>query len=182
MYTAKGLLATSILLATLSAACEPARLSVSNQAPPQLGQPLAPQQTGSITVWPNGKGLPAGSGNALIGQKIYTQKCQACHGAAGAGGINDALVGGQVTLTELPKSKTLGSYWPYATSLFDYVRRSMPYREPGSLSHDEVYAVVAYLLFLNGVIEEHKTLDAARLSEVKLPNRQRFYSEYELPQ
>lgn len=176
MFMCKWLVITSLVLASLSAASDPKVAQT-----PKLGQDLEPSEVNSITVWPNGKGLPAGSGNAVTGRKIYTQQCQACHGLSGKDGINAALVGGQVAPTSLPKLRTVGSYWPYATSLFDYVRRAMPYREPGSLSDDEVYAVVAYLLFLNEVIAEDVTLNAVQLSKVNLPNRQRFYSEYDLP-
>ncbi len=176
MFTSRGLVATAFALVSLNAVSDPKGVET-----PRLGQQLEPQEVHSITVWPDGKGLPPGSGNAVTGQKVYAQQCQACHGLSGKDGINDTLVGGQVAPTSLPKLRTVGSYWPYATSLFDYVRRAMPYRTPGSLSDDEVYAVVAYLLFKNGVIEEDLTLNAAQLSKVNLPNRQRFYSEYELP-
>ena len=175
MPTFKLWLAVSLLAAPFWAASEPPLL------PPKFGQPLATQDVSSLTVWPDGSGLPQGSGTVATGQAVYEQQCLACHGLAGNNGINTTLAGGQVSLTELPKTRTVGSYWPYATTLFDYVRRTMPYREPGSLSNDEVYAVVAYLLFLNDVIEEELVLDAAQLSKVVLPNRQRFYSDYDLP-
>lgn len=176
MFTSRRLVATTLMLVSLNAFSDSTAVKT-----PRLGQQLAPQEVQSITIWPNGKGLPPGSGNAVTGRNVYTQQCQACHGLSGKDGINDTLVGGQVAPTNLPKMRTVGSYWPYATSLFDYVRRAMPYREPGSLSDDEVYSVVAYLLFLNEVITEDLTLNAAQLSKVNLPNRQRFYSEYDLP-
>ncbi len=147
---------------------------------PKLGQALS-AETSSITIWPDGQGLPQGSGNAAAGEAIYQRKCAACHGAEGQQGINTPLVGGQVGIAELPKVRTLGSYWPYATTLFDYIRRTMPYPEPGSLSTDEVYALVAYLLVQNGILEAEVKLDAEGLSNIQLPNRPRFYSEYDLP-
>lgn len=179
MFTPKGSVSIALLALVLTS---PAIASDPSPADaPRLGQPLKPLEVNSITVWPNGEGLPPGSGSVVTGRKVYATHCQACHGPSGTDGINAALVGGQVAPSSLPKVRTVGSYWPYATSLFDYVRRAMPYRTPGSLSDDEVYAVVAYLLFLNKVVAEDTTLDAAQLSKVNLPNRQRFYSEYELP-
>lgn len=148
---------------------------------PALGQPISAEEANTITIWPDGRGLPAGSGSAATGKGIYTSKCAACHGLNGKHGINAQLVGGQVAPNELPSVRTVGSYWPYATSLFDYVRRTMPYREPGSLTDEEVYAVVAYLLVLNGVMAGDEELNAQRLSTLTMPNRLRFYSDYELP-
>jgi S-disulfanyl-L-cysteine oxidoreductase SoxD len=119
--------------------------------------------------------LPPGSGTPKQGEAVFTMKCQACHNAKGAGQPNDRLVGGQGTLAgEKPAVKTVGSYWPYATTLFDYIRRAMPYPQSKSLSNDEVYAVAAYILNLNGVIGENETLDAKALREVKMPNRDGF--------
>jgi len=181
MFTRSGAAAIGLLLAALAQAVEPTKVAAPVVEPPKLGKPLDLTLVTSITIWPDGKGLPVGSGNAALGESVYEQRCQACHGQAGVNGINGPLVGGQVGPADLPTTRTVGSYWPYATSLFDYVRRAMPYREPGSLSNDELYAVVAYLLFLNGVIEQGVVLDAATLSKITLPNRQRFYSEYELP-
>lgn len=148
---------------------------------PNLGQPLSDSETKSLVIWPDGRGLPLGSGTPKHGRTIYEQQCMACHGAAGKQGLNDTLVGGQVSHTQAPKIRTIGSYWPYATSLYDYIRRAMPYNTPGSLTNDQVYAVVSYLLFLNGIIEEDTELDATTMSQIKLPNRDRFFSKFELP-
>ena len=113
--------------------------------------------------------------HAEAGRGIFNAKCQACHAAKGAGGPNDRLVGGQGTIAgDKPAVKTVGSYWPYATTLFDYIRRAMPYYELKSLTNDEVYAVAAYVLNLNGVIGETETLDAQSLPKVKMPNRDGF--------
>jgi len=144
---------------------------------PNLGKPISPQDLASwdISIGPDGVGLPPGSGTPKQGEEIFNTKCQGCHAAKGAGGPNDRLVGGQGTLAgPKPAVKTVGSYWPYATTLFDYIRRAMPYYESKSLTNDEVYAVAAYILNLNGVIGETETLDAQSLPKVKMPNRDGF--------
>jgi len=106
---------------------------------------------------------------------VFVAKCQACHGEKGAGTPNDRLVGGQGSLPgDRPPIKTVGSYWPYATTLFDYIRRAMPFNETKSLTNDEVYGVVAYLLNLNGVIPENDTMNAQSLPKVVMPNRDGF--------
>jgi len=144
---------------------------------PQFGQPVAP---GDIAAWdisigPDGAGLPAGRGTAALGETVYVAKCQACHGEKGAGKPNDPLVGGMGSLTgDKPALKTVGSYWPYATTLFDYVRRAMPFDHPKSLSDDEVYAVSAYILNLNGLIGTNDVLDAQSLPKIRMPNRDGF--------
>jgi cytochrome c len=147
---------------------------------PSLGVPLSAEEVAEadITIMPNGEGLPAGSGNADTGKSIYAASCLACHGKKGAGGINDTLVGGHGTLTSDRPQKTIGSYWPYATTLFDYIRRAMPYQAPGSLTDDELYAVTAYLLYLNGIIGEEEALNADSLRRVKMPNRDNFVWAY----
>ena len=147
---------------------------------PSLGVELSAQESATldITVMPNGDGLPGGSGNASAGIGVYTTNCMACHGEKGVDGINDTLAGGHGTLTSDRPQKTIGSYWPYATTLFDYVRRAMPYQTPGNLSNDELYSVTAYLLFLNGVIEKDKELNADTLPQVKMPNRDNFVWAY----
>jgi S-disulfanyl-L-cysteine oxidoreductase SoxD len=144
---------------------------------PKLGQPISPGDLSSwdISVGPDGAGLPAGKGTAAQGEAVYAAKCQACHGEKGAGRPNDALVGGFGTIaSDKPAVKTVGSYWPYAVTLFDYVRRAMPYYESQSLTSDELYAVSAYILHLNGVIGADEALDAQSLPKVKMPNRDGF--------
>jgi len=126
-----------------------------------------------IDVRPDGKGLPEGSGTAARGKEIYRENCEVCHGPSGQGGIKDRLVGGQGTLASEKPLKTVGSYWPYATTLFDYIRRAMPYTAPGSLSSDDAYAVVAYILNLNGLLDNAK-LDKESLPRIKMPNRDGF--------
>jgi S-disulfanyl-L-cysteine oxidoreductase SoxD len=144
---------------------------------PRLGQPIAPADLApwDISVGPVGAGLPPGRGTAAQGEAVYAAKCQACHGEKGAGRPNDRLVGGADTLaSDRPAVKTVGSYWPYATTLFDYVRRAMPWSETKSLTNDEVYAVSAYLLQINGIIGADDVLDAQSLPKVKMPNRDGF--------
>jgi cytochrome c len=112
----------------------------------------------------------------VAGRRVYAQHCQACHGEGGRGGPNDTLVGSRGTLGGDAPVKTVGSYWPYATTLFDYVDRAMPYQAPGSLSADEVYAVTAYLLFENGIIADDAEMNAETLPKVAMPNRDGFAS------
>jgi S-disulfanyl-L-cysteine oxidoreductase SoxD len=128
----------------------------------------------NIDVSPDGHGLPPGSGTVAAGAHVFAAKCAMCHGKGGEGGIGDPLVGGAGTLTSDKPRKTVGSYWPYATTLFDYIRRAMPYNAPESLSADEVYSVSAWLLYMNGIVPEHTTLDAKTLPRVKMPNREGF--------
>ena len=127
-----------------------------------------------VTIPPDGKGLPPGTGTAALGKAIYTERCASCHGPKGDDGKYDPLVGGRGTLNTAKPVKTIGSYWPYATTLWSYINRSQPFDEPGSLTHDQVYAVTAYLLHLNGVINEHDVIDARTLPAVKMPNRDGF--------
>jgi mono/diheme cytochrome c family protein len=144
---------------------------------PAFGQPIAPNDFASwdISIGPDGAGLPSGRGTAAQGEAVFVAKCQACHGEKGAGKPNDALVGGFGTIASTgPAVKTVGSYWPYATTLFDYVRRAMPWNATKSLSGDELYAVSAYILHLNGVIGADDVLDAQSLPKVKMPNRDGF--------
>ncbi|HEY1611654.1 MAG TPA: cytochrome c [Paraburkholderia sp.] len=128
----------------------------------------------NIDVAPDGHGLPAGSGDVAHGKAVFAAKCAMCHGAEGQGGIGDKLVGGRGTLASDKPVHTIGSYWPYATTLFDYIRRAMPYNAPESLSADDVYALSAYLLNLNGVVPASTRLDAKSLPKVKMPNRDGF--------
>ncbi|MCJ2098602.1 c-type cytochrome [Methylobacterium sp. E-046] len=132
-----------------------------------------------IDVRPDGRGLPIGGGTAARGQVIFEQTCAACHGAGGQGGAKDRLVGGQGTLASAKPVKTVGFFWPYATSLFDYIRRAMPYPDPGSLTADETYAVTAYILSLNAIIPEDFVLSKENLAQVRMPNREGFVPDAE---
>jgi cytochrome c len=131
-----------------------------------------------ISIQPDGEGLPPGSGKAAAGAAIYAVKCIACHGEEGAGMPNDRLVGGQGTLTELVQVRTIGSFWPYASTVFDYIRRAMPFQAPQSLTDDEVYALTAYLLERNGIIDADDEMNARTLARVRMPNRDGFVLAY----
>jgi len=145
---------------------------------PSLGAPVSAAEIAAmdVSIGPDGAGLPPGSGTPKQGAEVYATKCIACHGPEGANGVNDRLVGGQGTLTTAMPVKTIGSYWPYATTVFDYVRRAMPYPAPHSLSDADAYAVTAYLLHLNGIIGADEVMDATSLPKVKMPNRGGFSS------
>jgi len=142
---------------------------------PRLGQPVSPADMAAwdISIGPDGAGLPPGSGTPAQGAVVYAEKCAACHGDKGEGKINARLVGGQIT-GDQPAVKTVGSYWPYATTLFDFTRRAMPWTAPKSLTNDEVYAVTAHILRLNGIIGDNDVIDARTLPQVKMPNRDGF--------
>ena len=128
----------------------------------------------NIDIGRDGSGLPLGSGTVAHGREVFAQQCAACHGDKGQGGVGDKLVGGQGTLANANPVRTVGSYWPYAPTLFDYIRRAMPQNAPESLSNDDVYAVSAYILNLNGLLPDDATLDARTLAAIKMPNRDHF--------
>ena len=143
---------------------------------PQLGE-LA-TEVSVLIVSPDGAGLPQGSGTVFGGEQLYNMRCAQCHGRDGRQRGNQ-LVGGIGSLaTDRPK-KTVGSYWPYATTLYDYIANAMPYNEEKSLTASEVYAATAYVLFLNGLLEKNAVLDQKNLALVVMPNRDGFV---ELPQ
>jgi cytochrome c len=146
------------------------------QEGPGLGVAATPEQVAgwSITVLPDGTGLPPGSGTAAAGAVVYAEKCVACHGVEGAGTPNDQLAGGHGSIATATPVRTVGGYWPYATTVFDYVRRAMPLVAPQSLTDDETYAVTAYLLHLNGIIDADDVMNARTLPRVKMPNRDNF--------
>jgi hypothetical protein len=127
-----------------------------------------------IEVLPDGRGLPPGSGTAVEGKVIYASRCVTCHGATGKEGPQDVLVGGIGTLASPKPLKTIGSYWPYATTIWDYINRAMPFDHPGTLPPDQVYATTAYLLFLNGIIGERDVVDRESLPKITMPNRGGF--------
>ena len=133
-----------------------------------------------IDAMPDGRGLPAGSGNYTTGKEVYTAKCMACHGAD-LGGVKGtgaaALIGGRGSLASGKPKKTVESYWPYASTVFDYVKRAMPFNAPGSLSDDEVYAVVAYVLGEAKILDQSATLDAKSLPMIEMPNKDGFIAD-----
>lgn len=141
-----------------------------------FGRPATEQE---IKTWdrdasPDGAGLPQGRGTVKQGAQVYAATCAMCHGPTGIEGPMPRLVGGQGTLaTEMPV-KTVGSYWPYATTLYDYIHRAMPFTAPQSLTPDEVYSLVAWLLYRNGIVAEDAVMDARTLPSVRMPNRNGF--------
>jgi cytochrome c len=142
---------------------------------PRLGRPAPPEEIAAedVTVFPDGAGLPPGKGSVLEGKLLYAARCASCHGPRGQGGTAEELAGGSPPGSAHP-DRTIGVYWPYATTVFDYVRRAMPLDAPRSLSDDQVYAVTAYLLHLNGLLGEAAEIDAKALAGVKMPNRDGF--------
>lgn len=154
--------------------------AMDDEASPRLGEAIGPEAVAEVdyVVLPDGSGLPEGGGNAREGAAVYAEHCLACHGDEGVGGINDELAGGHGSIDSEMPVKTVGSYWPYATTVFDYIRRAMPYQDPGSLGNDEIYALTAYLLYINGIIDAEDRIDAATLPSIRMPNRENFVWAY----
>lgn len=143
----------------------------------RIGRPVTEAELTpeNYTVMPDGRGLPEGRGTATQGRSIFAENCETCHGASGEGKDGyPQLVGGVGTLASNQPVKTVGSYWPYPTTLFDYIRRAMPYDNPRSLSNDEVYAVAAFILSLDGIVEENQELNAETLPLIRMPNKDGF--------
>src|SRR5712664_3066031 len=149
------------------------------QRPYGIGGSATPAEIAgwNIDIDRYGNNLPPGSGSVSHGREVFDQQCAACHGTKGEGGVGDRLVGGQGTLATPNPVRTVGSYWPYAPTLFDYIRRAMPQNAPQSLSNDDVYAVSAYILSLNGLLPADATLDAKALAAIKMPNRNMFVGD-----
>lgn len=170
--------ATSIILA-LGLFLMPIGISTAEESRYGFGQPATEVD---ITAWdidvaPNGVGLPHGRGTVQQGATLYAAKCAACHGPTGTEGPKDRLVGGQGSLATEHPIKTIGSYWPYATTLYDYIFRAMPFTAPQSLTPDEVYSLVAWLLYQNGIIEKDAVMDARTLPTIRMPNRDGFVAD-----
>lgn len=142
---------------------------------PRLGQPIdeALRATQPRTVWPDGRGLPPGEGSVAEGRQVYIARCRHCHGDEGRGGSGGHLIG-EGSLAGPEQDPAVNTYWPYATTLWDWIHRAMPMDAPGSLSADETYAVTAYLLHLGGLIAADARLDAGRLAAIQMPNRDGF--------
>ncbi|CUJ68822.1 c-type cytochrome [Achromobacter aegrifaciens] len=142
-----------------------------------LGRHLTKEELAgwNIDIAIDGKGLPPGQGTVMQGEKVYQTMCLACHGSQLEGGLGPALAGGKGSLATAKPLKTIGSYWPYATTLFDYIRRAMPFQSPQSMSHEDIYSVTAYLLYKNEIVSADAKLDASNLAAVKMPNRDNFY-------
>ena len=144
-----------------------------------LGRPPTPDEIRALgsAIAPDGAGLPNGSGTVAAGRALFAAQCARCHGPAGEGQVGPRLVGGQGTLASPKPLRTVGSFWPYATTLWDYVNRAMPFDRPGALEPSEVYAAVAYVLNSNRIIEEDQLMDATSLPKVKMPNRDGFIED-----
>jgi mono/diheme cytochrome c family protein len=142
---------------------------------PNLGKPVSPAEIAAwdINILPDGTGLPPGSGTPADGARIYTAKCSACHGPEGKGGTAARLVGGE-PVKNMSSEKTIAGFWPYSTTLFDYIRRAMPWQQPRSLTNEEVYALTAYILSQNKLIGERDAMNAQTLPKVRMPNRDGF--------
>ena len=178
MCISKRFAISAVLVATLGACATPTQQS--STPGPALGRAATADELRSmaISIPPSGAGLPAGSGSVQQGMAVYVAKCAVCHGDKGTGKPADALAGGIGSLATAKPVRTVGSYWPYATTLFDYIRRAMPWQQPKSLTNDEVYALTAYLLAMNKVIAADATLDAASLAKIEMPNRNGFIMRY----
>lgn len=142
-----------------------------------VGRPATPEEIRAldISVAPDGSGLPKGRGSVVQGQHLYENLCANCHGDRGQGMLQyPALAGGEGTLKSSNPVRTVGSYWPYATTVWDYIHRKMPYARPGTLTPDETYALTAFVLYLNGIVDRNAELNETRLPRVKMPNRNGF--------
>jgi len=147
-------------------------------APLGIGSPATPEEIAGwdIDIRPDGVGLPPGEGTVAEGETLYEAQCASCHGLFGEGeGRWPYLAGGENTLDTNNPKKTVGSYWPYASTLWDYIHRAMPYQAPQSLTDDEVYAISAYVLYLNYIVEDDFVANAETFAEVKMPNEPNFY-------
>lgn len=144
-----------------------------------VGRPATPDEIRDLgaAIAPDGGGLPPGSGTAIAGREVFAARCAKCHGEKALGDVGPTLVGGRGTLQTARPLKTVGSFWPYATTVWDYVNRAMPFDEPGLLKPPDVYAVVAYILNLNGIIASDTVMDAQSLPKVRMPNRDGFVAD-----
>ena len=170
-------------LAILLVAAATGSIGVALAESPKLGRPIAEADVKDwdIAILPNGTGLPAGQGTPQEGAKVFGEKCAMCHGDQAKGGVAPyypALVGGAPLTSGIETTKTIANYYAYATTVFDYIRRAMPYNAPRSLPDSEVYALTAYILSLNKLIGENDVMDAKTLPQVKMPNRDNFILPY----
>lgn len=151
-----------------------------NPLTPNLGKPASKAliDAWNTDIFPDGTGLPPGQGTVSQGKVVYDLYCQVCHGVDGEGGSADELAGAKHGLTDNPPDKTIGTYWPYATTIFDFTRRAMPLNNPGILTDDQVYAVTAYLLYLNKLIKIEEVISAQNLPKITMPNHAGFINVY----
>jgi cytochrome c len=141
-----------------------------------LGTPISEAEIApwDISILPDGTGLPSGSGTPADGARIFAAKCSVCHGENGKGGLAAAIAGGGPLTSGIETTKTIANFWPYATTLFDFTRRAMPWPRPRTLTNDEVYALTAYMLSLNKIVGEDAVMNAQTLPKVRMPNRDGF--------
>ncbi len=168
------------LLVTAALAFAPAAARAAENTP-GLGKPISPSdlKAWDITVLPDGANLPPGSGTAAQGAKLFDDKCALCHGQGAKGGIANMLIGNpSLTAHGIASNKTIANFWGQATTLFDYIRRAMPWPAPRTLSDDEVYALCAYLLAGNKLIPDDEPMNAQMLPKVKMPNRDNFIIKF----
>jgi cytochrome c len=164
-------IAAFIFLGTVTLAAQSPKFGV--------GRPPTPEEMRALgsAIAPDGTGLPQGSGSVAEGRALFASQCARCHGPSGDGDVGARLVGGQGTLATPKPLKTVGSFWPYATTLWDYINRAMPFDKPGLLKPPEVYAAAAYVLNLNGIVPDNAVMDATSLPKVKMPNRDGFVAD-----
>ena len=176
----RAALIAALLASATAFAQGPAFAQGFGAAGPNLGKPISPADIAAwdISIMPDGTGLPSGSGTAAQGAPIYAQKCAVCHGEAGKGGLAAALVGGQPVSNAIETTKTIANFWPYASTLFDFIRRAMPWNKPRTLTNGEVYALTAYILALNKIIGENEVMNAQTLPKVQMPNRDGFIPRF----
>ena len=151
--------------------------AVADQRPFNLGEVATAEQVAGwdIDVRPDGLGAPVGTGNAFDGEEVYADRCASCHGDFGEAVDNwPVLVGGEGTLASHDPVKTTGSYWPYASTMYDYIYRAMPFGEAQSLTHDETYQIVAYLLYMNDIIDDEFEVNQDNIGTIEMPNRDGF--------
>jgi cytochrome c len=155
-------------------------VTLSAQSPAsQIGRPATAEEIRNLgaAIAPDGGGLPEGSGTVAAGREVFAARCARCHGDKAQGDVGPVLVGGRGTLATPRPLKTVGSFWPYATTVWDYVNRAMPFDEPGLLKPPEVYAVVAFILNINGIVPDDAVMDAKSLPKVRMPNRDGFVAD-----
>lgn len=167
-----SLMATALLFPLVTAS-----QAVADQRPFNLGEAATAEQVAGwdIDVRPDGLGAPVGTGNAFDGEEVYADRCASCHGDFGEAVDNwPVLVGGEGTLASHDPVKTTGSYWPYASTMYDYIYRAMPFGEAQSLTHDETYQIVAYLLYMNDIIDDEFEVNQDNIGTIEMPNRDGF--------
>jgi S-disulfanyl-L-cysteine oxidoreductase SoxD len=169
----------SVVLGPLIVAFSAASALVAQSPANGVGRPATAEEVRNLgaAIAPDGGGLPEGSGSVAAGREVFAARCAKCHGDKAQGDVGPTLVGGRGTLATARPLKTVGSFWPYSTTVWDYINRAMPFDEPGLLKPPDVYAVTAYILNINGVIPDDSVMDAKSLPKVRMPNRDGFVAD-----